>query len=310
MGEAVRRADAFVGKVAAVTGAGSGIGCALAAELARRGARLALSDKDPAGLATTAGLARALGADVHTATVDVSDREAVRGWAAEVAAHHGVVHQLYNNAGVVAGARPVTEVDYADLEEVLAVNLWGVVHGTREFIDHLVASGDGHLVNISSLNGFFAQPGMAGYVTSKFAVRGFSEVVRADMVRQRLPVRVTVVHPGGVRTNIATAALEEGRRRGVVTAADERRTRAYNEVLLRMSPEDAATTILDAVARRRGRVLVGADAKVLDLVVRALPSLYLRVSDRIERRITGDHASRPAAAGRSRLGRRGPRASG
>src|SRR6476469_7426535 len=162
------------GKVAVVTGAGSGIGRALASELAARGARLALSDVDEAGLAETAELASAAGADVHTQRVDVSDRAAVEAYASTVAAHFGVVHQIYNNAGI-AFARPLLETTYEDYDRVLGVNLWGVIHGTKAFLPHLVESGDGHVVNVSSLNGYMAQDRMSHYCTSKFAVRGFTE---------------------------------------------------------------------------------------------------------------------------------------
>ena len=186
-------------KVCVVTGAGSGIGRALAGELARRGARLALCDVDEAALEQTAAL---VGGEVHTQRLDVADRHAVVAYADAVAQRFAVVHQVYNNAGI-AFSRSVLESDWADYERVLAVNLWGVIHGTKAFLPHLIASGDGHVVNVSSLNGILAQPGMSHYCTSKFGVRGFTEALRMELARDRHPVRATVVHPGGVRTNIA-----------------------------------------------------------------------------------------------------------
>src|ERR1700742_2075240 len=194
-------------KVAVVTGSGSGIGRQLALELARRGARLALSDVDEAGLGETADQAKALGAEVFTARLDVADRQAVRDHAEAVAAHFGVVHQVYNNAGV-ASSGSVLDGEWDEYTHVLGINLFGVIHGTKAFLPHLVASGDGHVVNVSSLNGIMAQPGLSAYCASKFGVRGFTETLRAEMLSGGHPVQVTVVHPGGVKTNIASAGLE------------------------------------------------------------------------------------------------------
>jgi short-subunit dehydrogenase len=275
------------GKVAVVTGAGSGIGRQLAFELARRGARLAVSDVDEAGLAATADRARALGAEVLAARVDVSDRTAVIEHAAEVAGFFGVVHQVYNNAGV-AGGTTVLDSDWADYDRILGVNLFGVIHGTKAFLPHLIASGDGHVVNVSSLNGFMAQASINAYSASKFAVRGFTEALRSEMLQAGHPVQVTVVHPGGVRTNIATAAIERDRERGVLTPEDERRARLYNEKLLRMPPEQAARTIVAGVEAGRSRILVGNDAKVVDLLVRLVPRAYPRLAVAFQRRAQRD----------------------
>ena len=281
--------SAVRGKVAVVTGAGSGIGRALAEGLAARGARLALSDVNEAGLAETADLARSAGATVHTAPLDVGDRAAVAAYAQAVAGHYGTVHQLYNNAGVGDLATPLVETDYAVFDRVLGVNLWGVIHGTKEFLPHLVASGDGHVVNVSSLNGFMGQAYMTAYCASKFGVRGFTEALRAEMRAGRHPVRVTVVHPGGVQTNISNAALA---RSGGLTperrARAERRTRVYNETLFRTTPADAARTILDGVEADRERVLVGRDARAVDVGVRLFPAFYSRVVAWWERRTFGE----------------------
>jgi NAD(P)-dependent dehydrogenase (short-subunit alcohol dehydrogenase family) len=270
------------GKVCVVTGAGSGIGRALALDLAGRGARLAISDVDEAALDETA---RALGdAEVHRQGLDVTDRDAVASYAEAVSRHYGVVHQLYNNAGI-AFRRSVLESDYADYERVLGVNLWGVMHGTKAFLPHLIESGDGHVVNVSSLNGYMAQPEMTHYCTTKFAVRGFTEALRAEMLAARHPVQVSVVHPGGVKTNIADAALKATKELGLpVTAEDERRRRLYSEKLLRMDPGQAARIIVDGVEAGRARILVGNDAKFVDALVRLLPSRYPRLAVALERR--------------------------
>ncbi|MGY1839418.1 MULTISPECIES: SDR family NAD(P)-dependent oxidoreductase [unclassified Modestobacter] len=271
------------GKVAVVTGAGSGIGRQLAFELARRGARVAVSDVDEGRAAETAARVRALGAEVHRARLDVADRDAVLAYAATVAEHFGVVHQVYNNAGV-AGGTTVLDSDWADYDRILGINLFGVLHGTKAFLPHLIASGDGHVVNVSSLNGIMAQASINAYSASKFAVRGFTEALRTEMLLAGHPVQVTVVHPGGVRTNIATAALEHSRAAGAVTPEDEARMRTYNEKLLRMPPEQAARIIVAGVEAGRPRVLVGNDAKVVDLLVRLLPATYPRLAARLQRR--------------------------
>ena len=276
------------GKVAAVTGAGSGIGRELAAELARRGARLAVSDIDEAGLAGTTEQLKALGAEVHAAPLDVSDRPAVEAYAATVAAHFGVVHQVYNNAGVAGGGRNVLDSDWAAYERTLAVNLFGVIHGTKAFLPHLVASGDGHVVNVSSLNGIMGQPALSDYCAAKFGVRGFTEALRGELLAAGHPVRVSVVHPGGVRTNIATAALERARREGAeVTARDEARTRVYNEKLLKMPARQAARIIVGGVEAGRPRILVGGDARAVDVLVRLAPRWYPKFAARLERRLSG-----------------------
>ena len=272
------------GKVAVVTGAGSGIGRALAVELASRGARLALSDVNEEGLAGSADLVEQRGGAAHTRVLDVGDRDAVIAYADEVAADHGVVHQIYNNAGI-AFSRSVLDSTYEDYERILRVNLWGVIHGTKAFLPHLIASGDGHVVNVSSLNGYMAQGQMTHYCTSKFAVRGFTEAVRMEMLQAGHPVLVSSVHPGGIKTNIADAAMASARELGLpVTEDDERRHKAYTEKLLRMDPAEAARIIVDGVEKEKARILVGQDAKFVDGVVRLLPSRYPQVAVAAERR--------------------------
>jgi len=271
------------GKVAVVTGAGSGIGRALAIELARRGARVAISDVNEVGLASTAAT---IGSDVHQQTLDVADGEAFAAYATAVLERFGVVHQLYNNAGI-AFSRSVLESEVADYERVLGVNLWGVIHGTKAFLPHLIASGDGHLVNVSSLNGYMAQGDMTHYCTSKFAVRGFTESVRAEMLAAGHPVQVSSVHPGGIKTNIANAAYEKAQELGLpTTPADEKRRKTYNEKLLKMDPAQAATIIVDGVERGRPRILVGNDAKAVDVLVRLLPSRYPKLAVAFDKRLT------------------------
>ena len=275
----------FAGKVAVVTGAGSGIGRALVLALAERGARLAIADWAEDGLRETEALLRARGADPLVARVDVADRAALSAFAARVAGHFGVVHQVYNNAGIAGGGPTIAETEYEAFEQVLAVNLWGVIHGTKAFLPHLIASGDGHVVNISSLNGFMAQPRLAPYVTSKFAVRGFTEALRTEMLAARLPVAVTVVHPGGVRTGITRSAY--GPRGAPIPAEHLARVQVYERRLFRTSAEDAARIILNGVERRKGRVLI-AQARAVDRLVRLLPESYPRLVVSWGRRMFGE----------------------
>ena len=268
-------------KVAVVTGAGSGIGRALAVELGRRGLRVSGCDVDEVGLKETAALV----GDMHTAVVDMGDRDAVFAYAADVASVLGGVNQVYNNAGV-AFSRTVLDSTWADYERVLRVNLDGVIHGTQAFLPHLIASGDGHVVNISSLNGYLAQAGMSHYCTSKFAVRGFTESLHQEMRKDGLPVKVSVVHPGGISTSIADNAAVYARAAGLtLTAADARRHKFYNEKLLRMDPAKAARIILDGVAKGRLRIRVGGDAVAVDALVRLVPAAALRAALALEKRV-------------------------
>jgi NAD(P)-dependent dehydrogenase (short-subunit alcohol dehydrogenase family) len=274
------------GKVAVVTGAASGIGQQLAFELARRGARLAVSDVNDLGLGETADRVKALGADVHAAHLDVSDRAAVEAYADTMAEHFGVVHQVYNNAGIASLGGTVLDANWASYDRTVAVNLFGVIHGTKAFLPHLIASGDGHVVNVSSLNGFLGQPSLADYCAAKFGVRGFTEALRGEMLAAGHAVHVSVVHPGGVRTNIATAGLEHAALRGTGATAERlARARIYNELLLRMPAEKAARIVVDGVEAGKPRILVGADAKVVDLLVRLVPRQYPRLTALVERRL-------------------------
>lgn len=279
----------FAGKVAVVTGAGSGIGRALALGLAQRGAKLALSDINEANLAETEALARQAGAESDARPLDVSDASRFAAYAAEVGERFGVVHQLYNNAGITRGSAPFLDMRAEDFSAILRVNFEGVVNGTRAFLPHLITSGAGCLVNISSLNGLMAQPHLSAYVASKFAVRGFTETIRAEMLVAGHPVQVVVVHPGGVHTNIANAGVpDDVELTPVERAAAERRVRIYNEKLLTMPPEAAARIILDGVERGRTRIVVTARAIWLDRFIRLLPQGYVRRVAAAEKAIFGE----------------------
>lgn len=265
----------FTDRVAVVTGAGSGIGRALALELAGRGAKLAVSDINEATANETAELVRARGGDAIADRLDTADREAWDAYASHVVEQFGAAHQIYNNAGIALG-RSVADSTMADYERVLGINLFGVINGTLAFLPHLIASGDGYVCNISSLNGIMAQPEMSHYVTAKFGVRGFTESLRMEMQVHGHPVGVSVVHPGGIKTNIATAELERAKAEGKAHPDGDKRTKFYNEKLLKMPPEQAAKIIVNGVQKRRMRIIVGRDARFMDLVQRAAPTLIHR----------------------------------
>lgn len=259
----------FNGRVAVITGAGSGIGRALATELAGRGARLALSDINEDAVGETVAQCEKSGAQAKGYRLDVADREAFAAHADEVAGHYGQVNLVVNNAGV-ALMSTVEQLSYQDFEWLMGINFWGVVHGTKSFLPHLIASGEGHLVNISSVFGLVGVPTQSAYNAAKFAVRGFTEALRQEMLIERRPVGVSCVHPGGIQTNIARdARSSEG-------TAQERATEFAK--IARTSPEDAARTILRGVERSRARILIGADAHVIDAAPRLLGSAYQRLN--------------------------------
>jgi NADP-dependent 3-hydroxy acid dehydrogenase YdfG len=257
----------FAGKVAVVTGAGSGIGQALAVELGRAGAKLAISDVDTEGLAHTEEQLKAIGAPVKVDRLDVTERNAFLAYADAVNEHYGAVNQIYNTAGITF-IGSIEASRFKDIEWVMDVDYWGVVNGTKAFLPHLIASGDGHVVNISSALGLFSAPGQAAYVSAKFAVRGFTEALHQEMARAGHPVRVTTVHPGGIKTAFArNAAVVEG-----VDHAELAST--FEEQQAKTSPERAAQLILEGVRKNKRRVLVGPDVKAMDLLVRVAGPNY------------------------------------
>jgi NAD(P)-dependent dehydrogenase (short-subunit alcohol dehydrogenase family) len=264
----------FNGRVAVVTGAGSGIGRALAQALAREGADLALSDVNGAGLAETVASLPTGGGKVTTELVDVADLEAVEAHAARVIEEHGRANLVVNNAGVTVGAT-IEEITPDDFRWIMGINFWGVVHGTRAFLPHLKASGEGHVVNISSVFGLIAFPGQSSYNASKFAVRGFTECLRQELEIEGAPVSATCVHPGGIRTNIARDARMNFGSFGPIQTREE--ADAEFRRVARHTPEKAAGVILRGVRRNKRRVLVGPEAYVIDWVQRLLPTTYQKI---------------------------------
>lgn len=261
----------YRGSTCVVTGAGSGIGRALAVQLANAGALLALSDVDETALKETAVLLP-VGTQAETYTLDVSSKEAVKAHAQEVLGEFGAVDYVFNNAGVTLAAT----IEHATLDEyewLLGINLWGSIYGTKEFLPAMLHRGRGHIVNFSSVFGFVAVPTQSAYHISKFGIRGFTECLSREL--EGTGVSATVVHPGGIATRISTDA-----RYGVNADDTERAIAAKISALLRTTPEDCARVILAGVARQKRRIVVGDSARVLDLLPRLLPVRYGAVLNR------------------------------
>lgn len=256
------------GKIAVITGAGSGIGRALALQLNREGCRLYMADINGDTLAETRALLPRRDVSVDSQVLDVADREAVHAWAQRIDTAHGYVDILVNNAGV-ALMSTVEKTSYDNLEWLMGINFWGVVHGTRAFLPLLRRAEQGHLVNLSSVFGLIAVPTQSAYNASKFAVRGFTEALRQEVADTNL--HVCCVHPGGIRTNIARSA------RGGSPAVSAEQRSAEFERLAGTTAETAAQKIILAIERRRPRLLIGRDASLVSLVSRLFPVHYPRI---------------------------------
>jgi len=265
----------FTNRVAAVTGAGSGIGRALAVELARRGCHLALSDVDKIGLDATAEMVAPYPVTVTSAPVDVADRVAVEEWADVVVNEHGRINLIFNNAGVALGAS-VETMTYEDFEWLMNINFWGVVHGTKAFLPHLKAAGEGHIINISSVFGLVGVPSQSAYNAAKFAVRGFTEALRIELDIERCGVSCTTIHPGGIKTNIARNARFDASALEMV-GQDPAKLVAASERAFITTADKAAEMILRAVEHDKRRAIIGPDGRVIQALALTPPGLYQRV---------------------------------
>ena len=263
------------GKVAAVTGAGSGIGRALAINLAQHGCNVALSDVNEAGLAETVELLKKYPVKITSQKLDVSDKDAFFAWADQVVADHGKANLVFNNAGV-ALAGTVGDLSIEDYKWIMDINFYGVLYGTKAFLPHMEKAGEGHIVNISSIFGLASQPLMSGYNASKFAVRGLTESLRQDLDIAGSCVSTTCVHPGGIKTNIAQST-RFNEKSSAITGADADASKAEFERLFITTPDKAAKTILNGVKKNKRRVLIGPDAVAFDLMVRTMGSWYQKV---------------------------------
>ena len=272
-------------KVVVITGAGSGIGRALALDLNRRGSLLAVSDVDEKGLAETVAQVQKAGAThVKSDRLDVADRDAFARYALDVVQELGRVNVVINNAGVALSG-DFTDLEYSDVDWIVGVNFWGVVHGTKEFLPHLIASGDGHVVNLSSLFGLVSMPGQSMYNATKYAVRGMTEALREEMLIAGHPVGVTAVHPGGIKTAIARSARVSAKEN------KEEIAQLFDEKLARMTPERAAEIIVNGILKNRARVLVGIDAHALHHFARLLGSRYQDVVAKTSKRVLPDKST-------------------
>ncbi|MEQ8517122.1 MAG: SDR family oxidoreductase [Chromatocurvus sp.] len=259
----------FTGKSAVITGAGSGIGRALARALNGEGCALYLSDIDEAALAATVSSLPHPGVPVDQRRVDVAAKDAMDRWAKDINAQRTAgVDIVINNAGVAYSAR-VDACDYAEVQWLMSINFWGVVHGTLAFLPLLKAAPRGHLVNLSSILGIIGVPTQSAYNAAKFAVRGYTESLRQELAGSS--VHVCCVHPGGVSTNIARNS--RGGAPGV-TANDRA---AQFEPFARTTPEAAAAQIIRAIERGQPRLLIGRDARFVDLLARLFPARYPRL---------------------------------
>ena len=281
----------LAGKVVVITGAGSGIGRALAAELTRRGANVAISDWNADSVAETARMIEGRGTKVLTESFDVSDRTAFEAHAVRVFEEFGRADIVINNAGVSLAAQVAT-MTYEDLEWVVNIDFWGVVHGTKAFLPHLLERGDGAIVNVSSVYGLFGVPTQSGYNAAKFAVRGFTEALQQEVADT--DIVVTRVHPGGIKTNI----VRNGRIRESLDAGGDPEQMAQQfENAVRTTPERAAQIILNGLVKRKQRILIGPDAVMLDVLVRLLPVRYQRVMGLLNKLMFNDPQNEAAASG-------------
>ncbi len=270
---------AIRGAAAAVTGAASGIGRALALELAARGCDLALADRDEAGLRD---IAAEIGSKVKVTVhrVDIAEPTEIAGFAQAASSAHAGLNIVINNAGVALLGQ-FAEIDQAQMEWLFNINFWGVVHATRAFLPHLSARREAHIVNLSSIFGIVAPPGQTAYAAAKFAVRGFSESLRHELQMANSPVRLSVVHPGGVATNIARNS-----RTGAGVTDNARRAQMIDrfQQAARTTPQAAALRIIKGIEKNEPRILIGSDARLMDILQRLRPATYWSIlARRIEK---------------------------
>ena len=265
---------AIRGSAAAVTGAASGIGRALALELAARGCDLALADRDEAGLqAVAAEINRTHSRKVTAHRVDVSEPQQIADFAQAATSAHPGLNIVVNNAGVALLGQ-FNEIDQAQMDWLMNINFWGVVHATRAFLPHLARQREAHIVNLSSIFGIIAPPGQTAYAAAKFAVRGFSESLRHELQTAASPVRLSVVHPGGVATNIVRNS-----RAGTGVTDNARRAQSIErfDAVAKTTPAAAALRIIQGIEKNQPRILIGNDARFMDLLQRFRPGTYWAV---------------------------------
>ncbi|AFC42906.1 MULTISPECIES: SDR family NAD(P)-dependent oxidoreductase [Mycobacterium] len=278
----------YHGRIAVVTGAGSGIGRALTQALTRGGAHVAAADIDEKGLSETQ--AACPPGQVTPYRVDVADRDAVLGFAEDVHRQLGPASMLFNNAGVDLFAS-VADMSWKDFDWLIGINIGGVVNGTKAFLPQLVEAGSGQhpsrLVNLSSAFGLIAVPYQGAYSTAKFAVRGFTEALRQEMIIERHPVTVHCVHPGVVKTNFGANM------RAAETEDPDQAAKLFARAAI-TSPEKAARLILRGAEKNRARILIGPDGRVMAAMPRLLGAHYAAVQA-YAARVTNSRSGRAGA---------------
>lgn len=261
--------------VAIVTGAASGIGRALAARLAREEiAGIAISDVNENGLNETAEMIERLGMPISAHVVDVSKLEDVERFRDEVLGKHNRATHLINNAGVgLLGT--FEQISLEDFRWLISINFWGVVYGCKAFLPVLRDQERAHIVNVSSVFGFIAPPEQTAYCASKFAVRGFTESLRHELLETN--VRVSSVHPGGIKTNIARNS-----RLGALTPEEYKEQGAkFFDQVAQTSAERAADVIVKGIKSENPRILIGKDAHAINYIHRIFPKSYLRIFEKL-----------------------------
>ncbi len=261
-------------KVAVISGAGSGIGKALAFHLAREGCRLALNDVNPDRLKATASLLEEYGVEMMLSDFNVADRKAWEDFAMETLGKFGEVDLVINNAGVALGRYTVEETSYDDLEWIMNINFYGMVYGTKSFLPHLLKRKESAVVNVSSILGIAGLAWQSGYCASKFAIRGFTESLRMEAMKDFPQLTVHTVHPGGIKTNIAADANWDN---SSLNAEEQKLDTERFETSFITTATDAAAKIIADIKKKRHRILIGPDAKRIDRAVRLMPTGYSKV---------------------------------
>lgn len=265
--------NSFDGKVAVITGAASGIGRELALQLSARGCIIAAADYNKKELDETVKLIKNAGGQAKGFTVDVSDQKKVKKLSADVQKEYKNVDILINNAGVTLFGR-FEEISVADFEWIMGINLWGVVYMTNAFLPMMKNKGESCLVNISSLFGLIGSEDQSAYCATKFGVRGFTEALQREY--RKTPLNVICVHPGGIKTNIARNARMY--KKGKLVKDTEKLARRFDKLARTTAPK-AAEIIIDGIRRKKQRVLIGPDAKLMDRIQRLMPVKYRKVID-------------------------------